>query len=427
MSKYLFYNLFLFLLISLIILPTQQASLIEQNPEITAMVGARIYTAPDVEPIQNGVILIQNGKILSVGTQSTIKIPSTAKLIDCKGLFITAGFQNSHVHFTEPKWENAAKLDVAKANQQLQEMFSRYGFTTVVDIGSFLENTVALKTRIEAGEIAGPRILTAGAPLYPSDGVPFYLLDSLPPNIIKLLDQPSNSEQASNVVKRNLNSGAEVIKLFTGSLIGPTKVKPMPIEIARAAVNTAHQQGKLVFTHPSNIEGIKIALAADVDVLAHTTSIAADWDSSLIAEMKQHKIALVPTLKLWQYEASRSNADAETARKFVNASIEKLAAYSKAGGQILFGTDVGYMTDYDPLEEYQYMSQAGLTPMQILASLTTSPSERFNEQNKRGKIVAGTDADLVLLSADPTQDIRNFVKVHTTFRQGKIIYSSNAK
>ena len=62
----------------------------EQNSEITAMVGARIYTAPDVVPIQNGVILIQNGKIFSVGTQSTIKVPATAKLIDCKGLFITA-------------------------------------------------------------------------------------------------------------------------------------------------------------------------------------------------------------------------------------------------------------------------------------------------------------------------------------------------
>jgi imidazolonepropionase-like amidohydrolase len=423
LSKYFLYTLFVLVCLTLLVLPKQQANITEQHHEITALVGGVIYVSPDVKPVSDGVIIIQDDKIMSVGTKVTVKIPTTAKLVDCKGLFITAGFQNSHVHFTEPKWENATKLSVAKAEEQIQEMFTRYGFTTVIDTGSYLENTVALKTRIETGEIAGPRILTAGAPLYPPEGIPFYLLNSLPPEIIKLLDQPANAEQASNIVKRNITNGAEVIKLFTGSLIGPTKVKPMPIEIARAAVKTAHQQGKLVFTHPSNIEGIKLALAADVDVLAHTTSIAADWDASLIAEMKQHQIALIPTLKLWKYEASQNSINAEGTKKFVDAGIEKLAVYSKAGGQILFGTDVGYMIDYDPAEEYKYMSQAGLTPMQILASLTTAPAERFREQKTRGKIAIGMDADLVLLSADPAQDAQNLLKVYTTIRHGKTIYS----
>jgi hypothetical protein len=80
---------------------------------------------------------------------------------------ITAAFQNSHVHFTEPKWNDAGKLPAATLSQQLAEMFSRYGFTTVVDLGSFLENTVAIRKRIESGEVTGPKILTAGGGLFP--------------------------------------------------------------------------------------------------------------------------------------------------------------------------------------------------------------------------------------------------------------------
>jgi imidazolonepropionase-like amidohydrolase len=89
----------------------------------------------------------------------------------------------------------------------------------------------------------------------------------------------------------------------------------------------------------------------------------------------------------------------------------------------LFGTDVGYMTDYDPTREYELMAEAGMTPMQILASLTTTPAARWNEQNSRGRIAAGMQADLVVLDADPADSPRNFAAVRCAIRGGEIIYS----
>jgi imidazolonepropionase-like amidohydrolase len=73
------------------------------------------------------------------------------------------------------------------------------------------------------------------------------------------------------------------------------------------------------------------------------------------------------------------------------------------------------------------MKVAGLTPMQILASLTTVPAARFGETGRRGTIARGMDADLVILDADPAEDVANFAKVRTTIRSGRIIYSSAAK
>jgi imidazolonepropionase-like amidohydrolase len=90
---------------------------------------------------------------------------------------------------------------------------------------------------------------------------------------------------------------------------------------------------------------------------------------------------------------------------------------------VLFGTDVGYMTDYDPVREYELMAMAGLTPMQILASLTTTPAARWKEQDRRGRVASGMDADLVVLDADPADSPRNFAAVRCVIRRGEVIYA----
>src|SRR3546814_2679236 len=96
----------------------------------------------------------------------------SAGVVDGDGGAVRAGFWNSHVHFTEPKWAGAADLPAPRLQSQLREMLVRYGFTSVVDTGSDPRDTGPLRARIESGEIAGPRIITAMSPLFPPDGVP---------------------------------------------------------------------------------------------------------------------------------------------------------------------------------------------------------------------------------------------------------------
>ena len=93
-----------------------------------------------------------------------------------------------------------------------------------------------------------------------------------------------------------------------------------------------------------------------------------------------------------------------------------------SGGVVLFGTDVGYMSDYDPKEEYLLMGEAGMTFRQILASLTTAPAERFGQSKQLGRVAPGFQADVVVLNGDPAKNIRAFTDVQYTLRAGKIIY-----
>ena len=87
---------------------------------------------------------------------------------------------------------------------------------------------------------------------------------------------------------------------------------------------------------------------------------------------------------------------------------------------VLFGTDVGYMSDYDPSEEYALMGEAGMSFHQILASLTTAPAERFGESNQRGSIAV--EMDLTVVGEDPAKDVRAFASVRYTIRNGNVIW-----
>ncbi len=88
----------------------------------------------------------------------------------------------------------------------------------------------------------------------------------------------------------------------------------------------------------------------------------------------------------------------------------------------MFGTDVGYVTDFDSTHEYVYMQEAGLTFEQILASLTTTPSKRFGLGDRTGTLEIGKDADLVVLADDPAQDITAFARPELVMRRGEIVY-----
>jgi imidazolonepropionase-like amidohydrolase len=388
----------------------------------TILKAARLYVAPDQPPVDDAAILIVGGKIEAAGPAGRIPERGAKRLAGCDGGTVTAGFQNSHVHFTEAKFADAAAKPAAELTAAMNDMVNRFGFTTVVDTASNLPNTVSLRERIGKGEVAGPRILTAGFALYPQDGIPIYLRD-LPPDQLAMLSQPGSVEEALEKVRANLDGGADATKLFLMTPQGGGRYAFMQPDIAVAAADETHRRDKLVFAHPTGIEGIKLAIEAGVDVLAHTTigEGRTVWDAALIEQMLAGGMSVVPTLQLWGYELKRAGLGPRVVSLATDDAVEQVRAYSRAGGQILFGTDAGYMADYDPTQEYRLMARA-LTPMQILASLTTAPAARWKEGERRGTVVKGKDADLAVLEADPAADPANFSKLRCTIRAGQVTW-----
>src|SRR5262249_17457650 len=267
-------------------------------------------------------------------------------------------------------------------------------------------NTTALRRRIESGEIVGPAIRTAGGGLVPAGGSPVYIRPAKLPEL-------STRDDAERLVTIMVGLGADAVKLFTGSYAERTPIVVMPVPIVRAATDEAHRRGRIVLAHPSNSAGARAALEGGVDVLAHTFPSEMDgpWDRGLPAQMRERGMGMIPTLRLWPYELRKFGAPAEAQQRLLGAGQAQLKAFADAGGDVLFGTDVGYMTDYDPSDEYVYMQQAGLSYLRILAALTTAPAERFGVATRTGRLAPELDGDVTVVEANPGHDIHTPVKV----------------
>ena len=386
------------------------------TPRVTALVGGRVLPSPQAAAIPDGVVLIEGTTITAVGSRATLRAPEGATVVDCTGGTLTSGFWNSHVHFTGSQFRGAETAGAEALAGALRAMLTSYGVVHVVDTGSLLANTLALRRRIDRGEMPGPSILSAGGGFVPAGGSPYYILPA------RLLELARPEDVAR--VEAELAGGADIVKLFTGSFATPRSIVVMPLEIARAAVEAGHRRGKLVFAHPSNSPGARVAIEGGVDVLAHTFPTSLDgspWDRALPPMMRERGMALIPTLQLWPYELRKAGLPNDLIERVLGIAMAQTSAVADLGGELLFGTDVGYMTDYDPTDEFIFLRRAGLGAMQILAMLTTAPAARFGRRGT-GRIGPGMTADVVVLDGDPTLDVRAFAKVRMTMRDGRVIY-----
>jgi imidazolonepropionase-like amidohydrolase len=397
----------------------------QEEPAVDlAIVGARIYTSPDSAPV-HGTVRIRDGRIVDIVPGDRAKIPSNVRLVDGAGQVVTAGFWNSHVHFIERKWEAAATAPAEVLSHQLSEMFVRYGFTTVVDTGSSWPITSSLRRRLQAGELTGPDILTSGEILFPKDGAPHRLPAAAKGEFISgEMQEVDAPEEAVALARRKLDAGADAIKLYVATWFHKPAKRIAP-ETVRAVVHEVHRRGKPALAHPSDVQGIETALAGGVDVLMHTTPAGGlRWSDDLVKRMKEQRVAVVPTLTLWRVEMERERVPEPVAQKIRQTAVEQLRAYASAGGVILFGTDVGYIPVQDPREEYALMASAGLSYRQLLASLTTAPAAQFGGGKRTGRIAPGEPADLVMLGADPAQDVGAFTRVVRVLKGGRTVFEA---
>lgn len=376
--------------------------------------GATVRCAPGEPPLRADV-LVGDGRILRVGTE--LGVPTGGTVVDGAGGTLMAGFWNSHVHLTGPQWARAGRRPVDELEASLADMLTSHGFTTVADLASDPRATLPLVRRVNAGEVVGPRIHTAGLGIHPERGLPFYTKESTPWFFWWAIPTPWTSVGARFTVRRQLRAGADLVKLFTGSYVTPKRIRPMRLSIARAAVEVAHEKGVLVFAHTSNRVGLQVALDAGVDVVAHVPD-ETDGVKPLLQRAADKGVVLVPTLQMFARTVTES-------RSYLDPIWQALRDFRAAGGRVMFGTDVGYMPDSTIDFEVAALAECGMDADAILACLTTTPAEVFGASDT-GRVAPGLDGDLVLVDGDPWADIGAFAAVRTTIRGGRVIWSRAA-
>lgn len=391
-----------------------------------AIVGVRILPSPDAPTLEDGTVVLREGRIVAVGPRRSTRVPRDALRIDGRDATLVAGFWNSHVHLLHDDFIGARATPAARLEHRLRETFTRRGFTTVFDIASRLDDALAVRARIESGEVAGPRILTVGDPFYPEGGTPIYVRDLYRRHGFAS-GEVATPAAARERAEAQLARGADGVKIFTGAILGgPGAVMPMPTPIAAAAAAPPRAAGLPVFAHPTDLRGLGIAIDAGATVLAHTTPGDGTWPDEVVQRVVAQRVALVPTLTLFEVELVKDGVPKPIRDRLLAAAQQQVRALVAAGGDVLFGTDVGYIDEADTTIELQLLAAAGLDARAILRTLTTAPATRFDRARRAGTIATGAPADLVLLGGDPEQRIEAFAAVRCTIRDGRIVYGEPA-
>ena len=187
------------------------------NAQTLALVGGNVYASPDAAPLADAVVVTSNGVITAIGSRSEVQIPSDARIIDCTGKTVVAGFWNSHVHFTQAVWKNAGTAAGRAAARAHAGDADAVGFHHRV--GSRLRRAQyhAVAPPRQCRRSAGPRYPFSSAASFPRDGHPVYL----PPEM--QLPEAATPDEATKLARIYMGLGLDGMKLFTGSFKGENK------------------------------------------------------------------------------------------------------------------------------------------------------------------------------------------------------------
>jgi len=402
-----------------------------QNAGVVAFTGARLIDGTGSAPIEQATLVIRDGRVVAAGAGSDVSIPAGAERIDLAGKTIVPGFVNAHGHLSEG-FAAASARDSLRA--QLRQ-YASYGITTVVVLGVQEENfEPALRLREEQRN---------GAAL---DGARAYIAGPTLQNL-------ATAEEARARVNSYADAGADVVKIHvTGN---PNDMTPA---VYGALIDQAHTRGLPVSAHMYYLEDARGLVDAGVDVLAHSVRDQ-DVDAQLIAEIKRRNVGYTPTLTRdlarFVYETvpdflsdpfflrfaepyadeievvtdparqmEMRNSEVRQADKIgLQRGERNLKILSDADVLIGLGTDTGtndgQWQGYFEHVEFEMMADAGMTPMQVLVAATGGAARVAGLDEELGTLQPGRWADLVVLNANPLDEIRATREIDSVWIAGQ--------
>jgi len=410
---------------------------LQQPAPVTAIRGGTLIDGSGGTPTKNAVILVQGGRITAVGTN--VQVPAGATVIDLSGETVLPGFIDAHVHLAfrtigDGDWQHAgltempsqlALLGAAHAQQTLEA-----GFTTVRVVGTGNFGDVALRNAINAGWIAGPRIIAAGI----SFGIRGGHCDGtngLRPGALGQeggveVGVADGVEEVRNAVRYAVKYGADVIKICaTGGVLSLTDsagVQQYTEEEMRAIVETATQLDRRVAAHAHGTAGIKAAVRAGVTSIEHGSIL----DAEAVSLMKQRGTWLVPTLLAGftvESLATAGRLPPPIAAKALAIAPRMHSSFKLAldgGVRIALGTDAGVMRHGTNGREFGLMVRYGMTPIQAIVAGTSSGATLLGLEREIGTVAVGKRADFVAVRGDPLQTIALLEHVDFVMKDGVV-------
>jgi len=384
---------------------------------VIAIVGASLIDGRGGPVVPDSVVVVRGERIVAVGKQGEVKIPSGAEVIDAKGLTLLPGLIDAHFHID--------------GDDALPALYLSHGVTSLRDPGQWIEAYDAARrasTPVPRLFLCGPH-LDSPPPAYPADS--FIVRDA---------------EETRLAVNRFVDNGASAIKVYYR----------LPLALIKTAIETAHARGVPVMGHLEIVDA-RDAIRAGIDGIEHATSfgtallplreaekyrqsVLADnnarregryqvWNAinlntpeaeSLFKLIVDHGVFVSPTLAVFE----KQNGDKDTTNMHVRA-FKQMEAFvglaSKAGAKIVVGShsDVPHAKrGWAYQRELELLVESGLTPMQALVAGTMENARYFRIADRLGSVELGKLADIILVAGDPLKNISNMRHIKRVMLNG---------
>lgn len=387
--------------------------------------------------LSDQILIIEDGKIVSVSAAAEAKIPTNAVRIELPNATVLPGLIDAHTHLTmEPRF-GYDQLAISVPREALigaknARITLLAGFTTVRNVGAGNFTDVALRDAINAGDVPGPRMLVSGPPLSITGG--HCDNNMLPFEYHSTADGVADGIAAvQHKVRENIKYGADLIKVCaTGGVLSlgdNPQASQYTLEEMKAIVADAHRLGRKVAAHAHGAQGIHWATEAGVDSIEHGSYI----DDAGIAAMKEHGTYLVPTLYLgdWMIDnAGLTHLPAPLMAKAVEvipAARKNIAHAFASGVKVAFGTDAAVYPHGLNAHEFAVMVRLGLTPLQAIQAATLNAADLLGWSGKVGTLEPGAWADMIAVDGDPGKDVTTLERVKFVMKGGELVKNEYGK
>jgi imidazolonepropionase-like amidohydrolase len=452
-----------------------------------AIIGGTVIDGNGGPPIRDAVVVVTGQRIAAIGPRASVRIPQGATTIDATGRYVVPGFVDTNVHLSlyggvKERYETMVRYHSRQNEIVLEaaQLELKHGVTTVRDSYGMLLPLTHMRDVIARGDAVGSRILAAGNIV--GWGGPYSITFSLiPERDLTLFQEQVNDDitqgagenlmdmtpiELRAAINAYLDKGPDFIKYGgTSHFSEPTFIGFSP-ESQKIIVDEAHKRGRAAETHATTIEGLRIALQAEIDTIQHPElltpreipedlvrlivernatcsmlvgTITGDaWRKHLktkedVEKKVQEAAKKTATHAKTSAEDRRQATDLEAGLDMRRRNAEKLV---KAGCVTTVGTDSYWAAapelSRDPKPETQDHGIGTIIAIEGLVELGMSPSQAIVAGTKNGAITSrlqkdlgtlevGKIADLLLLDADPLADIHNIRKLRSVMKDGRII------
>ncbi len=381
----------------------------------------------------NVSVLVEDNQIIAVGAKKTLTLSDQVTEITLPGKTLMPGFMDMHVHLSSDAEDNflaamgnSVPRNTVKAVKNAKKTLMA-GFTTVRNLGADGYSVIGVRDGINAGEIPGPRIWSAGHAV----GVTGGHCDNnfAPPEAAAKAGGVADGPwQIRAKVRENIKFGADTIKVCaTGGVFSKgTKVgiQQLTEDELRAAAEEAHMRGMVIAAHAHGVSGIKAAIRAGIDSIEHCSFA----DDEAIKLAIKHGTYFSCDIYNTEYTLTygeqngvpQENLDKE--RMVSKLQRDNFTKAVKAGVKMVFGSDAAIYPHGDNGHQFSRMVKFGMTPLQAIQAATVNSAALLKQANL-GQIKPGYLADMVAVEGNPLADIALLADVSFVMKDG-VVYKN---